>query len=298
MSKKMQEEMPFFSLIQCLINEETPGGTKALCLSLINQLIDSIDSLEERFRIRTEFMRMEFNNILDQLKMDPNTSELIHMECELFEEETKNDSEDMRCRFERSKIIKRISPSGDGNLAVTVVTDCMQTSCSIEITPDTTVGNIKQQIVDQFKIAKPEDYGIVSPADDSKEETWLNEADIFAECSLSPEQMGSIEFRMIPWEITVALPNGSKKRFATDPNITCEQVLSQILAISSLPEADYCLMLGNKVLQEAKTLERCLTNVKVCSLFLRICYTYHIVLEPQRLEDLRTSLPPACCIGR
>lgn len=268
MSKNANEEMPFFSLVQCLEHEDTPSETKALCLSLINQLIDSIGSLEERFRIRTEFMRMGFQSILDQLKADSGTSQLIHMERELFEEETKNDYEDMRCRFQRTSIIKKISTAGDGILTITVSTDIVQANSTVEITPDTTVGNIKQEIIDQFKIKNPDAYGIVSPSDDSgNEEIWLNENDIFAECGLTPEQMSVVEFREIPWKIQVALPNGDELRFEADPRTTCEQAITQILAIRDLPTADYCLMVGDKVLPEAKTLGRCITDVDVCISF-------------------------------
>ena len=132
-SKNAGEEIPFIYLVHCLESEDAPVETKAYCLSLINQLVDSIESLESRFKIRTEFMRMGFQSILDQLRVDQNTSPIINREREIFEEETKNDYEDMRCHFQRTSIIKKISPSGDGTLSIVVVTDSMQTNFSVEI---------------------------------------------------------------------------------------------------------------------------------------------------------------------
>ena len=261
-SKNAGEEIPFIYLVHCLESEDAPVETKAYCLSLINQLVDSIESLESRFKIRTEFMRMGFQSILDQLRVDQNTSPIINREREIFEEETKNDYEDMRCHFQRTSIIKKISPSGDGTLSIVVVTDSMQTNFSVEITTNTSVGDIKQKVVNEFKISKPEEYGIYSPPDAAteKDEGWLNDKDNFAECGLTPEQMAQIEFRMIPWKLTVLLPNGKKKRISVDPNLTCEQVLARILKGSKLPKADYCIMLRDTVLQEAKTLERSITS--------------------------------------
>ena len=206
-------------------------------------------------------MRMGFQSILDQLKMDKSTSPVINAERELFEEETKNDYEDMRCRFQRTSIIKKISTE-DGNLNVVVITDTMQTVFGVEITPDTLVGNIKYEITNQFKITKPEEYGIYSPPDPAtrKKESWLNEDDNFADCGLTPEQMAQVEYRMLPWKLTVTLPNERKKIIEIDPNATCEQALSEVLLNVSLPCADYCLMLGNTILQEAKTIVRSLPN--------------------------------------
>lgn len=255
------EEIPFIYLVQCLENEDTPPEIKASCLSLINHLIDSIDSLEERFKIRTEFMRMGFQSILDQLKADKSTSPIINMEREIFEDETKNDYEDMRCHFQRTSIIKKISPSGDGTLSLVVITDSMETTISVEITPNTTVENIKNLAVTQFKIKKPQEYGIYSPSDaNGKEESWLDDESNFADCGLTPEQMSQIEFRMLPWKITVLLPSGKKKRISIDPTETCNQALTKVLAKTKLPKANYCLMLKDSVLQDEKTLVRSFTS--------------------------------------
>ena len=261
------EEIPFFSLVQCLEDSSAPIDSKATCLALINQMIDSIDSLEARFKIRTEFMRMGFQNILDQLKADPQTSELINLERELFEEETKNDYEDMRCRFQRSSIIKKISPSGDGTMALAVVTDRVHTHFDIAITPDTTVGGIKDAVVKQFNLTEPENYGIYSPPSAGAEECWLKEEDIFAECGLTPEQMSVVEFRMTPWTLTVTFPtSGQQISLPLDPTMSCEQALEKLLAAGPpLPKADYCLMLQGEALEEAKPLERTpLTELAVC----------------------------------
>jgi hypothetical protein len=94
LSSETGEEFRFIALLQSLESEDTPSRTKVVCLSLINQLIDSIPGLQERFEMRTEFMRMGFQGILAQLKADKNSAILLQIERELFETETKNDYED------------------------------------------------------------------------------------------------------------------------------------------------------------------------------------------------------------
>ena len=72
------------------------------CLSLINLLFDAIDSVEERFHMRTEFMKMGFQTLLQQLKLEVEAT-LLQVEVENFEEETKRDFEDMLASHSRQE---------------------------------------------------------------------------------------------------------------------------------------------------------------------------------------------------
>ena len=136
------KEFRFLPLIQCLESNSKPDEI-ACALSLINQIIDSITGLEERFELRTEFMRSGFQGILAQLQ----GNDEIAMEREIFEEQTKNDYEDMRCRFNRKDVIeKMLSASRDGSISIAVVTGSIQCSFSIRLDVDITIGDILNQI--------------------------------------------------------------------------------------------------------------------------------------------------------
>jgi hypothetical protein len=74
-------------------------------MSLINALVDFIEDLNDRFSLRTEFMKMGFQDTLSAVRLIEE-SELLQWEREHWEEEMNADYQDMLGFTSRKAILE------------------------------------------------------------------------------------------------------------------------------------------------------------------------------------------------
>jgi sulfur carrier protein ThiS len=108
-----------------------------------------------------------------------------------------------------------------------------------------------------YHIANPDEYGLYVPPGETPEEVevWLPRQEPIAGANLpNLERMKDLEFRMVPWVISIQIPTAGSQQISLDPLATCEQTLHNLLKQYNLPPAEYCLKVNDEVLQEPKSL--------------------------------------------
>lgn len=244
-TRETGEEFRFFPLVTVLEDPRIANETKALCLSLINSLVDSVPGLEQRFAMRTEFLSMGFQGLLQQLRQA--SSPLLDIERIHFEEETAADLGDMRCKFSTQAVVKQMTGTADGSqLAIAVITDEVSDSLRMPLDCNRTAGDLCAAVEKAHAIASPRRYSLfVPPGEAGEEGVWLDASRTLASYGLANDRLAVLEYRLAPFRVTLRLPDDSTVEEALDPALTCEETVAELVTRHGLvARGDYALFLS------------------------------------------------------
>jgi len=241
-ARRAGEEFRFFPLVTALEDAKLANEAKALCLSLINSLVDSVAGLEERFGMRTEFLSMGFQGLLQQLRAAG--SPLLDIERIHFEEETAADLADMRCKFSPQAVVKKMAGGGDApGLAVAVIADGVSDSLRLPLDRNATAGEICAAVEAAHALPDAAAYGLCVPPEGGAPAVWLARGRTLASYGLG-ERLAVLEYRLAPFALRMRMPDGALVDAALDPALTCEETVAELLAAHRLPPGDYALFLA------------------------------------------------------
>eukprot|EP01094_Clydonella_sp_ATCC50884_P016119 TRINITY_DN2682_c0_g1_i3.p1 TRINITY_DN2682_c0_g1~~TRINITY_DN2682_c0_g1_i3.p1 ORF type:complete len:1232 (-),score=573.06 TRINITY_DN2682_c0_g1_i3:945-4640(-) len=222
---------------QSLVFAMTEGNAdeKVVALSLVNGLIESIDELEERYKLRSEFNRCGAQHALASVKSDFPQHDLLQFQRERWEEELRQDYDDLMCTTDKRRVLElssSITPTEAGEtlephevrVSVAVYTLGQHEQYSEVVKRNTTVEELMGRMAREHGF-KLQEYSLVGPG--GKE---IPRAATLARSGLDDTALKALECKMTPWECSIMAPSGHAYLHMLDPLATVQSAVRDFLA--------------------------------------------------------------------
>lgn len=243
---------------QTLVDELREGKPDDLvvALSLTNGLIESIDDLVERYKLRSDFNNAGVVALLSAIKSDHPNNDLLQFQRERYEEELRQDYEDMMCTHDKRAVlamsnsmvlVKENLAEGQVRVTATVYMLNLHDQFSEVVQRSDTVGALLEQMAAKHGF-KAKEYALYAHGGPSGgADRMLAEPAPLSACECTDAQLRQLECRMTPWPCTIQMPDGQKVSHLLDPLETVQAAVRGFVEKHPMPdELEYSLFIPGR----------------------------------------------------